>query len=569
MSDTQASAPDARPPHAPSRAAALFLLATVFCSGTAVMIVEMTAIRVLQPSFGSTNYVWTNVIAVVLAALSIGYAVGGRISDRRPSAVVLYSVLGVAGLLVAASAPLATPVCEWLLPVSLHVEGVARTLAEGSLAATLVLFAPPMLLLGMVSPFAVRLLADAGVGRAAGSVFAVGTVGSIMGTFLPTYVLVPHVGSRSTLIVAAALLVLPAAAGLVRFARVRGALGAVAVVATAILPAVVVQATPGRPVPPLPDGGVAEVLAEGESPYQYASVREDRFPEGVTYRLLCLNEGVYTYHSFRVMGKVLTNSRYYDDYALLPLLLDLPPGAELRGAVVGLAGGVTPHQWRHFWSGIYDLQVDGAEIDPLVVEYGRRWFHLPETDEPWLRVHVMDGRQMLAAAPAASGAGDGYHMIVVDAFTHELYIPFHVGTREFFELCRSRLAPGGLLAMNVYAARPDSPNLNAIENTVASVFGSVVRARQSFGGNFVLVARNADTPPDVTRLAPARIENRFGRREDVPEWTDLVRLAQAVPGKSLRVTARDDELVLTDDYAPLEWLMDRMIDAMEREVRGQ
>ena len=323
---------------------------------------------------------------------------------------------------------------------------------------------------------------------------------------------------------------------------------------------------PRRRVPDLPADGVANVLAEGESPYQYVTVREDRFPGGVTFRLLTLNEGVYTYHSFDVVGSVLTNSRYYDDYALIPLLLDVAPGERLRGAVVGLAGGVTSRQWRHFWSGVYDLHVDGAEIDPLVVEWGRRWFHLPEQDADWLDVHVMDGRQMLAAGPAGDA---GYHMIVVDAFTQELYIPFHLGTREFFELCRSRLAPGGIVAMNVYAYHADSPNLLAIENTLATVFGAAVRVRQTWQGNFVLLARNGDGPPDVTRLAPARVARRFGPRAEVKEWDSLVRLAAAVPGKSIEVQPDPARLVLTDDDAPLERLMDEMIERKERELRGR
>ena len=549
-----------------SKGAVAFLLLTVFCSGTAVMIVEMTAVRVLQPFFGSTNYVWTNVIGVVLASLSVGYAVGGRLADRRPIPALLYGLLALGGLAVLLSAPAATPISEWLLPVEMHVEGVARTLARGSLAATLLLFAPPTLLLGMVSPLAVRLLATGGVGEAAGRVFALGTVGSILGTYLPTYVLIPQLGSRGTLMVSAALLIAPAIVGLVGFGRRPGAVGALLALVLALPTAALAHTQPRRPAPPLPGGGTATVLAEGESPYQYVSVREDHYDD-VTFRLLTLNEGVYTYHSFHVVGSVLTNSRYYDDYALLPFLLDVPSGAPLRGAVVGLAGGVTAHQWKHFWGDAYDLHVDGAEIDPLVVEWGRRWFHLPAVDEPWLDVHIMDGRPMLAATPPPERE-DGYHMIVVDAFAHELYIPFHLGTLEFFELCKKRLAPGGVIAMNVYAYRPDSPNLLAIENTLATAFGSVVRVRQFYGTNYVLLARNGAEPPDVTRLAPLRVRQRFGDRDGLAEWDQLITQAERVPRKSAVVRPDPNGLVLTDDHAPIESLMDAMIDRMEEDIRG-
>ncbi len=542
-----------------------FLLATVFCSGCAIMIVEMTAVRLLQPFFGSTNIVWTNVIGVVMAALAVGYAVGGRLADRRPFAKVLYGLLAAGGLVVLLTAPLTTPIAEWLLPVEMHVEGVAGTLGRGSLAASIILFAPATLLLGMISPLAVRLLATGGVGRAAGRVFAIGTVGSIVGTYLPTYVLIPEFGSRRTMLIAAVLLLIPAVIGLALTWRRRGTAAALVVLVVALPVGALTSAAPGRSLPPLPGDrdGVAHLLAEGESPYQYVTVREDRFENGEAWRLMTLNEGVYTYHSFEVLGQVLTGSRYYDDYAVLPMLLDVPRGAELRAAIVGLAGGIFPHQWKHFWDGVYDLHVDGAELDPLVLEYGRTHFHLPPSDSDWLSAYVMDGRQMLAAGRGAPG----YHMIVVDAFTHELYIPFHLGTREFFELCKERLEPGGILAMNVYAYRPDSPNLLALQNTCAHVFGHAVQVRQSWGGNFVLMARNG-APPDLSRLAAMRVNARFGDRSEVAEWGDLITLASKIPGKSVILPHDPEGWLLTDDHAPLERLMDEMIDRAEAEARG-
>lgn len=549
------------------RGRSALLLATVFFSGAAVMVVEMTTVRVLQPTFGSTTYVWTNVIAVVLAALSVGYAIGGRVADAKPSAGLLYGILAVGGLLVAATAPLATPVCRWLIPLDVNLENLTSFLTRGSLAATLILFAPPTLLLGMVSPMAIRLLADEGVGRAAGRVFAISTVGSIAGTYLPTLWLVPEFGSRASLLVASAMLVVPAAVGLVTFSGRRGApLAALAVVGLAGTRAFA-DLRPDRGEPPLPFGGRAVVLDERESEYQYLTVREDRFPGNPpqALKLLTINEGVFTYHSLEVAGRVLTGRRYYDDYALLPILLDVPEGGELRGAVVGLACGVTVRQWRHFWSGLFRLSVDGAEIDPEVIELGRRHFHLPPADDPGLRAFAVDGRQMLECVPP----GTAYHMLVVDAFSNEMYTPFHLGTREFFELCRGRLAPGGLFAMNVYAHAGDSPNLTALENTLATVFGSCQRVAQQWGGNFLLLARNGGEGADLTRLLGSRIEARFGRRGDLSEWTDLVRQAQWIPENTTIVRPREDRLVLTDDHSPLEHLTDRFVRRAEAEILGR
>lgn len=541
-----------------------YLLVTVFLSGAAVMVVEMTAVRLLQPFFGSTNYVWTNVIAVVLAALALGYWAGGRLAEKRPSATLLFGLLAAGGLLVTAIVPLATPVAEWLQPGTADLEGVVGVLVRGSLAASALLLAPAMLLLGTVSPMAVRLLADGGAGRAAGRVFAVGTLGSLLGTYLPTLWLVPTFGSRATFLVAAGLLLAPSVGGLLIWGGRRGGVPAAVAVILAAPVAAAAEPRPDRSTPSLANGGVAHVLAEVETPYQYVTVREDVYP-GQTERLLTINEGVYTYHSFEVAGRVLTNSRYYDDYALLPLLLDLPPGQELRGAVIGLACGVTPRQWDHFWGATYELRVDGAEIDPAVIDLGRRYFHLPPADAAWLRAYAMDGRHMLAALPDATA----YHMVVVDAFTNELYIPFHLGTREFFRLCRDRLVPGGVFAMNVYAHRPDSPNLLALEATLADAFGQCLRVRQSWGGNFLLLARRGDEPPDVSRLVPSRIEARWGKRADVPEWEGLVALASQVPWRATRIRPSAGDVVLTDDHAPLEHLTDRFLRRTEREILGE
>jgi spermidine synthase len=309
------------------------------------------------------------------------------------------------------------------------------------------------------------------------------------------------------------------------------------------------------------------VLEERESPYQYLTVRDDRVPgpPPSTIRQLTINEGVFTYHSLAIEGSVLTGRRYYDDYALLPLLLDVPKGGELRAAVVGLACGVTPHQWKHFWGDAYKLRVDGAEIDPVVMELGRRHFFDPEywrTADSWLTAYPMDGRQMLAAAPA----GTTYHMIVVDAFAQELYIPFHLGTREFFELCRRRLVAGGVFAMNVYAYRPDSPNLAALENTLATVFGRCLRVRQQWGGNFVLIAKNADVPADTTRLLAGPAEARFGRRADVTEWKDLVAQGAWIPDNATVVAPDAAKMILTDDHCPLEAMTDRFVEREEAEI---
>ncbi len=537
----------------PGRGDGGFLLATVFCSGAGVMVVEMTAVRALQPFFGSTTWVWTNVIGVVLAALSAGYAVGGWLADRHPSPRLLCGLLAAGGLLVATAAATATRAAGLFLDPHVLAPEYLSVLLRGSLFASLLLFAPATFVLGMVSPLAVRLLAAGGVGRAAGRVYAVSTVGSILGTYLPAFVLVPALGSRGTLLVAAAILVAPAAAGIVRFGRARGraALAAAALLAALAAIATTTDRLPRRPPPLLPDEGEARILAEAESRYQYLCVRQDRYPGDAVEDILTANESLHTYHSYRVRGRILTGLPHHDTYSALPMLLDLPPGSELRMLMLGLAAGVDVLQWRHFWDGFYRLRVDGVEIDPEVVALGRKHFGLPPRDEPWLSVHEVDARQFLTAQPP----GSRWHVIVVDAFANELSVPFHLATAEFFALCRAHLLPDGLLAMNVNARDEHSANLHAVENTLATVFGACLRVGRSGDGNYRLIA--ADWLPDTDRLLPFPVLSRFGRRPDVAEWQDLAALAAEMPALTTVVRPREDGRVLTDDHAPLEWLSDR------------
>jgi len=537
------------------------LLATVFASGTAVMIVEMTAVRAVQPAFGSTTYVWTNVIAVVLLALAVGYALGGRLADRHPSPRLLFALLGVGGLLAALAALLATPVSRLFLQDGVDLEGVVSVMLWGSLGTALVLFAPPVLVLGMVAPLAIRLLARGGVGRAAGSVFALSTAGSILGTYLPTLLLVPHLGSRGSFLVAAAILLLASAAGLLVFTRRRAAAGLpllLLLAAAASLTAALARLVPpGRPAPPL-EGGVATVLEETESPYQYLTVRDDRYADGVD-RVLTINEGLYTFHALRVEGRLLTGVSQYDAYAVLPLLLDLEPGSAFEACVVGMACGVNARQWHELYAGVYDVHVDGAELDPEVVRLGRRFFDLPADDAQWLDVFTMDGRTLLEHLPAARR----YHAIVVDAFANELYVPFHLATREFLALCERRLEDGGLLAMNVYARGEDAPNLRAIENTMATVFGEALRIPHQDRSGFLLLARRGGEPADLDRLAPWTLRTRWA---ETPLPEDLIALADGIGIAGGRVVLPSpDERVLTDDHAPLTWLTDRFLWSAEEE----
>ena len=238
-------------------------LATAALAGFSCMAAELTAVRVQAPHFGDSAYVWTNVIGVILAALAGGAWLGGRLAGAADAAAWVARLLVPAGLLFAAVPFVAGWFGAWLLPAELPLDAAMPAIVRGSLVATTVLFAPPMLLLGAIAPLLVtRLAAERfAVGRAAGAVSAAGTLGSLAGTFAATHWLVPAFGCRATLVVAGAALLVAAALVAVRRAAA-AAIGAGLVLATALLH--------GGPLRPAAAG--RELLAERESRYQFLQV---------------------------------------------------------------------------------------------------------------------------------------------------------------------------------------------------------------------------------------------------------------------------------------------------------
>ena len=344
------------------RALAFTLYALVFCTGAAALATEIGAARLLAPYYGSSTIVWANVIGLVLASLSVGYWVGGKIADRSPSPRVLGRIVVFAAVLIAIMPFAAGP----FLDVSVRgLDQVSAGAAIGSFFAVLALFAPALTLLGMVAPFAIRLAIDdvRDAGSVAGRLYALSTVGSLLGTFLAALVLIPAIGTRRTLLAAALLVALSGAALLGR----RWLLVAAGVGALIAIPAGAVRAEPG-------------LIYEHESRYQFIHVTE---LNGV--RRLYLNEGLAV-HSLWRPNTVLTGGEW-DTYLAVPPLLGRPLR---RVAILGNAGGTTARAMGVFYP---QARIDGVELDPAVTAVGRRYFGLD--DNPRLHVITADARPFL------------------------------------------------------------------------------------------------------------------------------------------------------------------------------
>ncbi len=477
----------------------------VLAGGAGTLATEIAAARLLAPYFGSSTIVWANIIGLILVYLSLGYWLGGKIADRRPDVRLLGGIVVVAALVIAATPFAVRPVLDLAL-VALDAVNVGAVV--GSFFAALGIFAVPVTLLGAVSPFAIRLaLADVGeAGTVAGRLYALSTVGSIVGTFASAVVTIPLVGTQRTMLGSAALLLFAAALLL----GPRWQLLTLAVVALLFVPTGTIKPTEG-------------LVHETESAYQYVQVVE----RADGSRALRLNEGVAV-HSLWRRDSVLTGG-VWDTFLLVPPLVERPVE---RMLVIGNAGGTVARAYGELYP---DVRIDGVEIDPEVSEAGRRYLGLD--DNPNLRVVAADGRPYLQLTD------ERYDVIVVDAY-HQPYIPFYLATEEFFELARERLEPGGVLALNVATVPGDERLSNAIGTTVLAAFPQAWRWRALRFNELLLAfddpvsreelhARVGDAPADVSELVPL-----FRRNVE----------AVAAQGRPL-----------TDDRAPVEWLTDRMI----------
>jgi spermidine synthase len=500
---------------APRRTARPPLGVVVFVVGAASLGTEIAAARLLAPYFGASTTIWANTIAVVLLALSTGYWIGGRLADRRPEPTHLSALVLAAAVALAVVPFVARP---FLSAAVSALDATSAGAFLGSLLGVLLLVAGPVLLLGAVSPYAIRLsMTDLDrSGATSGRLYAISTAGSLVGTFLSALLLVPFAGTQRTFLIFAAGLALVAVLGL----RPRFAIALVLLLALiAVPPGQTKAAPPGE-----------HVLWEAETDYQYARVTED----SAGTRRLELNEGLAT-HSLLRPGSYLTDD-YWDDFLVAPrAVLAHPPR---RIAVLGNAAGTMARAYGHYFP---QTAIDAVEIDPKLSEIGRRLFDMRA---PHLRVYTADAR------PYLEDTSRRYDAIFIDAY-RQPYIPFYLATREFFQLCRKRLAPGGVVVINVGHPQGDSQLERALATTLRAAFPVVLRDPVEPTNTLLL---GSVTPASGATLA--------GQEQVMP--TDLRPLTRAAAGRMSAPLGHGE--LLTDDRAPVEWLIDRSI--VEYAARG-
>ena len=393
--------------------------AAAFLAGAAIMIVEISGNRLIAPVYGNTIYTWTALIGVVLVAMSAGGYFGGRLADRNPRPAMIGVLLGTAGLATTLMPALATAVSGWVEP---------HRMIAGPLFLSSVMFLIPGILLGAVSPYSVKLLsvlrADHAVGRSAGLISMMGALGSFVGTFATGFYLLSNFDIRHIIVtsgIALCLLALPF------WFNGGSRKAAVSLLVAAIGGGAISLAIPLSTIP-------GTIYARNT--YYHLIRVVEREVAGSRVRLLMLDSTDEGGINLDDDSLPLAYQRYWE------ILTNDPGFQPQRALFIGAGAFGMP---RHFAARWEKTEVEVAEIDPEVIEVGKKFFRLESA--PRVKPHAADGRGFLIQQPAAT-----YDFIFGDAYNGLSYIPPHLVTEEFFGLVAERLRPGGVYMMNVISA---------------------------------------------------------------------------------------------------------------------
>jgi len=524
---------DATPatPSGPLNAFLIYLVA--FVTGAIVMSFEMLGSRYLNPYFGSGIYTWAALISTVLAALTAGYFLGGWLADRTASANVLGTSVVIASVYLLVLPRFSDPLLDLLLA---DIDDVR----VGSLVASLGILFFPVTLLGIYSPFAIRLMlrSPETSGTVSGTVYGISTAGSIVGTLGTTFFLIPTIGTRAiTYTLGAAgiacglvLLALP------RLARRHKNLGAT----LAALISIAAFASPMAHADVLldesirasmlakPDGRIAHV----QSSYNDIYVNKRRSDLTMSFQLKGWD---YT--------ESVSNLRDPDDlvlrYAQTMTIATAFPTEPKKILMLGLGGGSLSTYLGRFMP---DATIDTVEIDRRVIDVAKTYFGIRETER--VRYFDADGRVFLNRNRQL------YDLILLDAYRGG-FVPFHLLTKEFYALVKQRLTPGGAVASNVH----DGTKLyHSTVKTLGEVF-SDIDLFPSGQGEVIALGMNAPIDKETLAQRAATLQERYKFRFPLPD-----QLARRM--ENPRAQAVGGEL-LTDDFAPVN-LYDTMGDERQR-----
>ena len=477
-------------------------LIIVFITGLAGMAIELTTLRLISSSMGTSMNIWATSIAVIMFAMALGYFVGGLLTQKiKTSENSVSWILSIAGLNIALT--------------FFYINLVLNT----NLFITLTSFFPTVFLLGTIYPLVIAGYKNQNVGETTGIVFAVSTLGSIIGTLLPSFVLIPIMGTQNILIVIALLL-----EGIALYSKSKLQRIIVLVIISLIVISQLLISNKGETEISSDikqPQNTSDIVFETESIYQKISVV--KIDNG--YKLLLGNNNFFS--SYYTKEGYITG-QYFDYYNLLPLLTSHKEKYDVL--IIGLGAGTISRQLEHYYGNKYELNMDGVEIDQEVVNVGKEYFEL---EQPHLNIYVADGRIFL------KNSVNKYDLIIMDGYAKQSYVPSHLATKEFFELAKSHLKPSGIFAFNIATNSTDSARFMAITNTSKAVFNNVYYYPPSVTNNYMMMA------------SQEVIEDFFlnNYKSDIsPDLIPLLEKAQST--NPIVINKSDPAFVITDDKSP-------------------
>ncbi|WFR56118.1 fused MFS/spermidine synthase [Anaerocolumna sp. AGMB13025] len=501
-----------------------FYYATAFISGMCIMGVELSASRLLSPYFGTTNLIWSIIICLIMVGTSIGYYLGGKKADKSETVIPLYKNLIICGVWVLLIPLISNVVIIFTLFIS-NVISPINVLLIGAFLSSLIMFLFPLLLLGMVSPFLAKYCINdlTKTGSVIGKISLFTTIGSIIGTLLPSFVLIPLLGVKRTFIFWGIILIVLGISSNILFKhRVTSTivkLGLIIVVAVALTSTSL--NLEGKPI------------CEAESQYNYLCVKEKNNELGLYTNNLIGTQSIYIND-----GKNKTG--YYYDYLLpVPLFLaDYSKQDEIKVLMIGYGTGTLYKLMDNYFS---NLKITGVEIDQKVMDLAEDYFDYNKKD---VSVLVEDGRNYLYKN--SKRQNEKYDIIIIDVY-QDISLPLNFTTQEFFKLCKENLKDNGVVAMNVALGnRCDSVLVESLGQTLKSTMNSVYCYKSEGDSNVIVVGS------DRSELK----ENFFNNIANV-EDDNIKDIGEKIKKSIVKIDK--DEIVVTDDKNNLEIIQQKAL----------
>lgn len=498
-----------------------FLYLTEFFAGMSVMAVELGASRLLAPYFSSSQIVWTIIIGTIMIAMALGNIYGGRTADKSPNPDKLYRRIMIAALWIAF-----IPVVGKYIIIGISAVLIFSInnnfLIIAAFAACMIIFVFPLFLLGTVTPSLVKYSVDSldDNGKTVGTLGAFNTIGSIIGTFVPTFVTIPAVGTSITFLIFSGILL---ALSIVYFVSEK--IGKKKVVVSSIIFAMCCGL------------GYSDSFAfwennltyEGESVYNYLQVYEDDERVALSTNVLFGVQSVY-------MKQDGLTGMYYDYAMAAPLMISNKTTEDMNVLILGMGTGTYATQCEKYFG---NMNIEGVEIDEKITELSRKYFALSES----VPVTTYDGRAFLNASDKK------YDVIMVDAY-QDITIPFQMSSREFFTLVKEHLTDDGIMVVNMNMKGTKDGNINEyLSDTIGSVFDAEYIVDVPGSSNRELFASDN-----------TEIMKNFSNNIKKLDNSQLKSMMQQV--KAHTIAYQKGNRILTDDKAPVELLGMRVIDEL-------